>query len=126
MRINIDHGDSVWTRQQYKGSTMFKIDELKTDIERLPSEEHAKLFRWLSEKHWDGWDKENQADSQAGKLDFLVRDAARRKRKGISRICECIAPPLAVKAQPVPVAAHRLVEVLPRQCSSWRALCCPR
>ena len=62
---------------------MSKIDELKADIERLPSEEFAELFRWLSEKEWESWDKEIEADSQAGRLDFLVREAQEEKAKGI-------------------------------------------
>jgi hypothetical protein len=52
---------------------MSKIDELKADIERLPSEELAELFP--SEKEWEIWDKEIEAASQAGRLDFLVREA---------------------------------------------------
>jgi hypothetical protein len=62
---------------------MSEIDELKADIERLPSEELAGLFRWLSEKEWESWGKEIEADSQAGKLDFLVREAHEEKAKGI-------------------------------------------
>ena len=61
---------------------MSKIDELKADIERLPSEEVAELLRWLSEKDWESWDKEIEAHSQAGKLDFLVREAHEEKAKG--------------------------------------------
>jgi len=61
---------------------MSKIDELKEDIEKLPSEELAELFRWLSEKEWENWDKEIEADSQAGRLDFLVREAREEKAKG--------------------------------------------
>ena len=61
---------------------MSKIDELKEDIEKLPSEELAELFRWLSEKEWRSWDKEIEADSQAGRLDFLVREAREEKAKG--------------------------------------------
>ena len=61
---------------------MSKIDELKADIEKLPSEEFAELFRWLSEKEWESWDKEIEADSQAGRLDFLVREARQEKAKG--------------------------------------------
>jgi hypothetical protein len=52
---------------------MSKIDELKADIERLSSEELAELFP--SEKGWESWDKEIEADSQAGRLDFLVRES---------------------------------------------------
>jgi hypothetical protein len=64
---------------------MSKIDELKADIERLPAEEVAELFRWLSEKDWERWDKEIEADSQAGRLDFLVREAREDKAKGTLR-----------------------------------------
>ena len=59
---------------------MSKIDELKADIEGLPSEELAELFP--SEKEWEIWDKEIEADSQAGRLDFLVREAHEEKAKG--------------------------------------------
>jgi hypothetical protein len=52
---------------------MSKIDELKAGIEGLSSEELSELFP--SEKEWESWDKENEADSQAGRLDFLVREA---------------------------------------------------
>ena len=61
---------------------MSKIEELKTDIERLSSEEAAELFRWLSEKEWKSWDREMEADSQAGRLDFLLREARQEKARG--------------------------------------------
>ena len=66
----------------WKGITMSKIDELKAEIESLPIEEFAEIFRWLSEKDWERWDKEIEADSQAGKLDFLLREAREEKAKG--------------------------------------------
>ncbi|MGH9445520.1 MAG: hypothetical protein ACRD3O_07325 [Terriglobia bacterium] len=58
---------------------MPKIDELKADIERLSGEEAAELFRWLSEREWESWDKEIEADFQAGRLDSLVREARQEK-----------------------------------------------
>ena len=61
---------------------MSKVDKLKTEIEGLPKEEFAELVRWLSEKEWERWDKEIEADSQAGELDFLVREAMDEKAKG--------------------------------------------
>ena len=61
---------------------MSKIDELKADIEKLPSAELTELFRWMSEKDWEQWDKEIEADSRAGKLDFLMREAREAKAKG--------------------------------------------
>jgi hypothetical protein len=66
-----------------EGKKMSKIDELKADIERLPSDELAELFRWMSEKEWESWDREIEADSQAGRLDFFVREAHEEKAKGI-------------------------------------------
>lgn len=61
---------------------MSKVDELKTVIERLSSEEFTELVRWVSEKDWERWDKEIEADSEAGKLDFLMREALDGKAKG--------------------------------------------
>jgi len=61
---------------------MSKVDELKTEIERLLQEEFTELVRWLSEKDWERWDKEIEADSVAGKLDFLVHEALGEKAKG--------------------------------------------
>ena len=61
---------------------MSRIDELKAEIERLPGEEFAELCRWLSEKDWERWDKEIEADSQAGRLDFLEREAREQKAGG--------------------------------------------
>ena len=61
---------------------MSKVDELKTEIERLPREEFSELVRSLSEKDRERWDKEIEADSEAGKLDFLVREAFDAKAKG--------------------------------------------
>jgi hypothetical protein len=65
-----------------KGNSMSRMDELKAEIENLPSEEFAEIFRWLTERDWERWDKEIEADSQAGKLDFLVREAHEEKAKG--------------------------------------------
>lgn len=61
---------------------MSKIDQLKAEVNNLPSEEFAEFFRWLSEKDWERWDKEIEADSESGRLDFLVREAREEKAKG--------------------------------------------
>ncbi|HUJ41865.1 MAG TPA: hypothetical protein VLW54_15080 [Candidatus Acidoferrales bacterium] len=61
---------------------MSKIDELKAEIERLPREGVAEIFRWLSEKDWELWDKEIESDAQTGRLDFLVREVREEKPKG--------------------------------------------
>jgi len=65
-----------------EGNIMSKIDDLKAEIESLPSEEFAEIFQWLSERGWEKWDKEIEADSQAGRLEFLVREGREQKAKG--------------------------------------------
>lgn len=54
----------------------------KTEIEKHPKEEFNELVRWLSEEDWESWHKEIEADSEAGRLDFLVREARDAKAKG--------------------------------------------
>jgi len=61
---------------------MSKVEQLKAEIESLPNEERAEIYRWLSERDWAQWDKEIEADARSGKLDFLVREAREQKAKG--------------------------------------------
>ena len=61
---------------------MSKVEELKNEIEQLPKEEFTELYRWLSERDWAKWDNEIAADSEAGRLDFLVREGVEAKAKG--------------------------------------------
>ena len=61
---------------------MSRVEQLKAKIEKLPNEERAESSRWLSEKDWENWDHQIEADSQAGKLDFLVREARKENAEG--------------------------------------------
>ena len=77
---------SYWNRNKLaetglEATIMAKVDELKNEIEKLPKDEFTELVRWLSEKDWERWDKEIEADSEAGRLDFLVREALDAKGK---------------------------------------------
>jgi hypothetical protein len=54
---------------------MSKIDALKAQIESLSSKEFAEIFRWITETAWEKWSKEIEDDSQAGGVNFLVREA---------------------------------------------------
>jgi hypothetical protein len=58
------------------------LNELKSAIEDLPDEEYARLRQWFSERDWRKWDRQIEADSEAGKLDFLVKEAVREKAEG--------------------------------------------
>jgi len=62
------------------------IDELKAEAEGLPTEEFTQFLQWLSEKDWERWDKEIEADAQAGRLDFLAREAQEAKTKGALKV----------------------------------------
>ncbi len=61
---------------------MSKLENLKAEIESLPREEFAEMIRWLSEKDWERWDKEIEADSDAGRLDFWFARLARKRPRG--------------------------------------------
>jgi hypothetical protein len=58
---------------------MTKVEEIEKEIEDLPIEEFEKLRAWFSKKDWDKWDQEIKADSDTGKLEFLVKEAKNSK-----------------------------------------------
>ncbi len=51
------------------------IDDIKQAIIDLPGEEYSELLKWLADRDWEAWDREIEADSAAGKLDFLLAEA---------------------------------------------------
>ncbi len=61
---------------------MSAVDSLKAAIEALSEEDYAALRQWFSDKDWDKWDRQIEADSEAGRLDFLVKEAAEGKYEG--------------------------------------------
>ncbi len=62
---------------------MAKLKELEKAVTALPEDEYRKFRRWFLERDWETWDGELEADSKAGKLDFLVQEAldAKKERK---------------------------------------------
>ena len=61
---------------------MRTIERLKAEIKQLTAAELTELAHWLSERHWDSWDAQIEADSQAGRLDFLIDEVQREKSEG--------------------------------------------
>ncbi|MEW6378780.1 MAG: hypothetical protein AB1611_04125 [bacterium] len=61
---------------------MLKVDEIKTAIESLPDVDFVQLRKWFLGKDWEKWDKQIEADSELGKLDFLIKEARDEKSKG--------------------------------------------
>lgn len=59
-----------------------QIEDIQAAISALPQESYAQLRQWFSERDWEQWDQEIAADSNSGKLDFLVKEALHEKAKG--------------------------------------------
>ena len=51
-------------------------------VASLPVDEYRQFREWFLERDWVQWDKQIQADSQSGKLDFLVKEAMEEKNIG--------------------------------------------
>lgn len=61
---------------------MSKVEKIQAAIESLSEEEYARLRQWFSERDWEKWDRQIEADSASGKLDFLIKEARDEKAKG--------------------------------------------
>jgi len=60
-----------------------RLEEIQVAVESLPYEEYSRLRQWFSERDWEKWDRQIEADSESGKLDFLIEEALNEKAKGI-------------------------------------------
>ncbi|MDE2998030.1 MAG: hypothetical protein OXU79_03010 [Gemmatimonadota bacterium] len=58
---------------------MTKIAEIQQANLALPETDFVELRQWFSELDWKKWDRQIEADSNAGKLDFLNSDACKDK-----------------------------------------------
>ena len=61
------------------------IAEIKDAIEKLPPKKRGELLRWIHEWEDDEWDQQMAHDADAGKLDFLIREADQARKKGSLR-----------------------------------------
>lgn len=61
---------------------MTVVQEIEKTILSLPKKDYEELRRWFLERDWDEWDMNIERDASAGKLDFLVQEAAEEKRRG--------------------------------------------
>ena len=58
------------------------IEDIQQAIRDLPDDDFQRIHRWISDLAWEAWDKEIEADSKAGKLDFLKERALKAKKNG--------------------------------------------
>ena len=61
---------------------MVSITEIQEAIRVLPETEFVRLRQWISELDWERWDRELEADAEAGRLDFLIAEAREAKDSG--------------------------------------------
>ncbi len=57
------------------------IEEIQQAIMSLPRADYARLKRWVDEYDWEQWDRQIEADSEEGRLDFLLAAAAEANSK---------------------------------------------
>ena len=58
------------------------LTEIQQAILVLPEGEFEQLREWISDLDWEKWDKQIQADSKEGALDFLISEALEAKEDG--------------------------------------------
>lgn len=63
---------------------MSKVDELERQIQGLSPEELAAFRKWFAEFDADAWDRQIEADAEAGKLDSLAERARQEHAAGKS------------------------------------------
>lgn len=61
---------------------MSSLTEIQQAIVSLTRSDYAELMRWLDEYDWEQWDRQIEADSDAGKLDFLLSQVREAKGQG--------------------------------------------
>ena len=61
---------------------MANIAKIQEDILSLSETDYLQLKQWFDELKWDKWDRQIEADSNTGRLDFLIDEAREAKEKG--------------------------------------------
>ena len=61
---------------------MPNIAKIQEDILALSKTDYQQLRQWFNELEWDEWDRQIEADSNAGKLDFLIAEAREAEENG--------------------------------------------
>ncbi len=67
-----------------KASHMSRVESIETQIQELSPDELATLREWFAEYDAEAWDRQFEADVEAGKLDALAERALRDHLAGRS------------------------------------------
>ena len=60
---------------------MTKVEKLEQAVASLAEKDYHQFRQWFQNQDWEKWDREIEADSKAGRLDFLMDEAAEAKSK---------------------------------------------
>ena len=60
---------------------MSSITKIQQAILSLPEADYLQLRHWFNELDWEKWDQQIEADSESGKLDFLIAEAFEAKKR---------------------------------------------
>ena len=61
---------------------MTKLEKIEQQITELSPKEVFKLAEWFAEHHADLWDRQIEADAEAGRLDKLAEQALKDHAAG--------------------------------------------
>lgn len=61
------------------------VEKIEEQIAQLDNASFSKLRDWFIEFDQSRWDRQIEADSNAGKLDFLIKDALVEHQAGKTR-----------------------------------------
>ena len=64
---------------------MSRVEEIEAAIDGLPPEEYGRIVQWFRAREQKRWDEQMDADSLAGRLDFLFDEAESESAKGLLR-----------------------------------------
>lgn len=61
---------------------MTTVEQIQNAVVSLQVEDYRRFRDWFMERDWAQWDRQIQADSDSGALDFLVNEAREEKHLG--------------------------------------------
>lgn len=61
------------------------LEQIQIEIEALPASDFVRLRQWFIDRDWERWDRQLESDVAAGKLDFLLDEAAAAKTQSLLR-----------------------------------------
>ena len=64
---------------------MDRVEEIESAITNLAAEDYRRLVDWFRVREQTRWDEQMDADSAAGKLDFLFGEGENESGQGLAR-----------------------------------------